>query len=232
MGRTEDDGNRLRLRCRRGPARRLDQHLPDPRRAPGCKINFLDMPGYRDFVGEIRNSLARGRRRGYRRRRRGQRRGGNRTRLGVCRGVPACRVLFVINKPSTANGPASTACSTQSRETFGMPPVLVNFPHGEAARLQGLRQPAQDEDVRPGERRQDGSSCDIPAECAERRCRDSQSALMETAAEGDDALTEKFLDGAGTLRRRGAQGPRGSPGAAPFLPSHRHRRHGGRRAST
>ena len=158
----------------------------------GCKINFLDTPGVRDFVGEIKNSMrvvdavvivldAAG---------------------GVEVGTELAweyakefklPVLFVINKVNRERANFERVLG-EVKEAFGIHPVLLNFPHGEALDFKGCINLLQMKmSVPAGAGKMDYA--DMPAEYAGRAA-ELKSALVEAAAEGDDSLTEKFLDGA------------------------------------
>lgn len=156
----------------------------------GTKINFLDMPGYRDFVGEIRNTLrvadaviilvdASG----------GVEVG---TELAWEYaeefGLPR---MFLINKIGRERASFENTLN-QIKETFNCHSVLLNYPVGEAGSYKGcvdlLKMKMSVSDA--------GKSnlVDIPADQQE-RANELHGQLVEIAAEGDDELTMKFLDG-------------------------------------
>lgn len=156
----------------------------------GHKINFLDLPGTRDFIGEIKNSI----------------RVADAVVIvvdatsGVEVGTELASDLaeefglpriFVVNKVNRERASFQKVCD-QIRETFGGHPVLMNFPYGEGENFKGIINLLKMK-LASG----DGgkvSYADIPADAAE-RAQELRAALVEAAAEGDDELTTKFLDG-------------------------------------
>jgi elongation factor G len=155
-----------------------------------CKINFFDMPGYRDFVGEIRNTL----------------RVADAAAVVVdCAGnvevgtelawefaeefqVPR---FFVINKPDKERASVDGILN-HLKQAFDCTPVMINYAVGEATSFAGCVNLLKMK-MSSG----DGGKCvvsEIPA--AEKDTAETlRASLIEIAAEGEDALTEKFLDG-------------------------------------
>lgn len=157
----------------------------------GHKINFLDMPGYRDFVGEIRNTMrvadaliivvdATG---------------------GVEVGTDLAWEyaeefdiprMFVINKINKDRASFDNTMK-QIDEHFHGHVVLLNFPVGETTGYKGavdllkMKLSIPDGDGR-------AHFVDISPDAAE-RAKELRAKLVEVAAEGDDELTEKFLSG-------------------------------------
>lgn len=156
----------------------------------GHKINFLDVPGTRDFIGDVKNSL----------------RVADAVVIvvdatsGVEVGTELAYELaeefqlprvFVINKVNRERASFEQTCE-QIRETFGGHPVLMNFPYGEGEGFKGIVNLLKMK-LASG----DGgkvSYSDIPPD-AQERARELKAALIEAAAEGDDELTSKFLEG-------------------------------------
>lgn len=156
----------------------------------GHKINFLDLPGTRDFIGEMRNSA----------------------RVADCMiivvdatsGVEVGTELayelaeefnlprmFVINKINHERANFEKALA-DIQEHFNCSTVLLNFPYGEASDFKGcvnlLRMKLASGDAGKV------NYADIPADASD-RAKELKAALIEAAAEGDDELTSKFLDG-------------------------------------
>lgn len=155
----------------------------------GAKINILDLPGYRDFVGEIRNSMR------------------------VCDGVAIVvdasagvevgaelaweyagefnlPCVFIVNKIDRERANYENALN-EIKKAFGCRLVTVTYPMGGAASFEGcvdlLKMKMSKGD--------NGKSvdADIPAQ-ARKQADDLRAELIEAAAEGEDAITEKFLE--------------------------------------
>jgi len=152
------------------------------------KINFLDTPGYTDFVGEVISAL--------------------RVADGVVvvvDSVAGAEVgteiawsyadkfnlprFVVINKMDRDNANFQKALGTVA-ESFETRLIPVQLPWGEKADFKGvldlLSMKAYAGDGKDGE--------DIPAEFSE-AVEEARMELVETAAEGDDELLMKYLDG-------------------------------------
>lgn len=152
------------------------------------KINFLDTPGYTDFVGEVISALyvAEG-------------------AIVVVDAVAGVEVgtevawsyaekfgrprFLLINKMDRENADFQKALQ-QVQETFEARFIPVQLPWGAGESFQGvvdlLSMKAY---VGPENREQD-----IPAELAD-AAEEARMALIEAAAEGDDTLLEKYLEG-------------------------------------
>ncbi|MBX7245024.1 MAG: elongation factor G [Candidatus Sumerlaeaceae bacterium] len=156
----------------------------------GVKINFLDTPGSRDFIGEIRNSM----------------RVADAVVIVVdaISGVePGTELawefadefklprIFLINKLDRDRASFENTLE-QIQNVFGCRLVQANFPVGEAASFEGcvnllkLKMSKGD-----GGRITYG---EIPENLKD-QSKELRAALIEAAAEGDDELTMKFLDG-------------------------------------
>jgi elongation factor G len=156
----------------------------------GHKINFLDVPGTPDFVGELRN---------------GARvadamivvvDASSGVEVGTERAAEVAEefglpLVVVINKINRDNARFDETVA-DIEDVLGGHPVLMNFPVGEGADFRGVvnllkMQLAQGQ----GGKVQYG---DIPEEL-KGRAKELRAALVEAAAEGDDELTVKFLEG-------------------------------------
>lgn len=156
----------------------------------GHKINVLDLPGYRDFVGEIRNGM--------------------RVADAVIIVVDASggievgaelaweyaeefglpRVILV-NKMNRERASFQKALD-QVKEAFGCRTAVVSLPLGEGTGFQGVVNVlTRKMSVGNGGR---AEIRDLPAE-AKDQVDVARSELVELAAEGDDELTMKYLDG-------------------------------------
>ncbi|MCX7719219.1 MAG: elongation factor G [Candidatus Sumerlaeaceae bacterium] len=190
LGRVEDgttvsdyDPEEVRRRCSINTALVPVEHR-------GVKINFLDLPGYRDFIGEIRNS--------------GRAADALIIVVDAAAGVePGTELawelaeefrlprLFVVNKMDRER--ASYAKTLEAlRETFDCRLVQANMPVGEASAFKGCVNLLKMQ-MSSG----DGgkvSYADIPADL-KADAEALRAALVEVAAEGDDELTMKFLEG-------------------------------------
>ncbi len=152
------------------------------------KINLLDTPGYSDFVGEVISAL------------------------GVSDGA-----LVVVD--SVAGAQVGTEVAWEYCDQFSLPRfVLINRMHRENANFNGAMESVQrltSERLIPvqlpwGEKANfkgiidlldmkaypvgGGAGGDIPAEMAD-EANAARQALIEAAAEGDDTLLEKYLEG-------------------------------------
>lgn len=158
----------------------------------GVKINLLDLPGYRDFVGDIRNGMrvcdavvivldASG--------------GGVEVGTELAWeyaqefGLP---VVFVVNKLDRERASFDKTMAA-IKEEFGCNTALLNFPVGEGASFKGavnLLKMKMSSGAGSGK----VQHSDVPADLADQAA-ELRAALVEAAAEGDDELTMKFLDG-------------------------------------
>jgi elongation factor G len=153
-----------------------------------CKINLLDTPGYLDFLGEVRSGIRVAD-----------------AALVVLDAVSGVEVgtelvwkhaderalprLLVVNKLDRENADLNRVLA-QLREKFEATFVLLQLPVGQEADLAGVIDlPSQL--ARMGA---NGESAEVPEELVG----DVESAreqLIEAAAEGDDELLMKYLDG-------------------------------------
>jgi elongation factor G len=156
----------------------------------GCKINVLDLPGYRDFIGEIKNAI--------------------RVADAVLLAVDGTsgaevgtelaweyadeyalpRVAFVNKLDKERSDFGKTLESL--KDTFGVNCVPLTLPVGHEASFSGVVDVLRMKLVKetPTQKPQ---YTNIPGELAE-AAEQARAALVEAAAEGDDALTEKFLE--------------------------------------
>jgi elongation factor G len=180
----------------------------------GHKINFLDVPGYRDFIGEIKNALR-----------------------------VADSVLFVVDGTSGAEVGLELAWeyaeefrlpravflnkmdkeradfdrAIQSlRDTFEVNFVPLALPVGKEAGFQGVIDLVQMKLVKEAPT-QKAQYADIPADLAD-EAQLARLALVEAAAEGDDALTEKFLEDQPLTPEEVARGLKGAFREGRFVP--------------
>jgi elongation factor G len=156
----------------------------------GCKINILDLPGYRDFIGEIKNGIR-----------------ASDTLLLVVDGVSGAEVgtelaweladeydlprLAFINRLDKERTSFEKAVQSLKNQ-FGINCVPLTLPVGHESSFSGVVDLLRMKLVRetPTEKPQ---YTEIPADMAD-AVRSTRAALIEAAAEGDDALTEKFLE--------------------------------------
>ena len=156
----------------------------------GYKLNFLDTPGYSEFCGEVRAALRASdgmlivvsaesgveidteRAWGY----------------GVELQKP--RMIFV-NKMDTEHADFYGTLATM-RELFGKAVMPLQIPIGEGENFRGIIDVAK----MCAWEWKDGKPVDIevPAEYME-KAKEVREMCVEAAAEGDDALLEKYLDG-------------------------------------
>jgi len=155
----------------------------------GCKINLLDLPGYRDFVGEIKNAVR-----------------VSETVLLVVDGVSGVEVgtelvleladeyelprMVFINKLDKERSSYERALNSL-KAVFGVNCVPLTLPVGQESSFSGVVDLLRMKLVRetPTEKPQ---YADIPANLAE-AAKAARTALVEAAAEGDDALMEKYF---------------------------------------
>ncbi len=145
----------------------------------GRKVNFLDTPGYDDFLGEVTSALRVvesavilvaaqsgvdvGTERSW-------------SMAGVRR-LPR---MFLVNKMDRENASFSR-CVSDIQGTFGNKCIPFNLPIGEAQDFAGVISV-----VNP--------PADVPAELAA-ELEAARERLIEAAAESDDALADKYLEG-------------------------------------
>jgi elongation factor G len=153
-----------------------------------CKINVLDTPGYTDFVGEVKSA----------------------TRVADLalilvdavsgvevgtelvwnfaeeQGLPRVVVVNKMNRENANLGRTLEAL----RAAFGQNFVPVQLPIGAEGKFAGVVDLAQMRAVMGPE----GKAAEIPADMAD-RAQEARTALVETAAEADDELIMKYLEG-------------------------------------
>ena len=145
----------------------------------GCKINFLDTPGYDDFRGEVVGALRVveaaailidatsgvdvGTERGW----------------GMCEEAGLAR-LIVINKMDRENAEFNRNVA-DIQATFGRHCVPFQIPLGQAADFKGVVSVVD-------------PKADVPAELAD-EVESARERLIEAAAESDDELADRYLSG-------------------------------------
>ena len=145
----------------------------------GCKINFLDTPGYDDFRGEVVGALRVvesaailvdatsgvdvGTERGW----------------GMCESGKLPR-LIVINKMDRENADFDRNVA-DIQATFGRQCVPFQIPVGQADSFQGVISVADPD-------------ADVPSELAD-EAESARERLIEAAAESDDELADRYLSG-------------------------------------
>ena len=145
----------------------------------GCKINFLDTPGYDDFQGEVVGALRVveaaailvdatsgvdvGTERGW----------------GMCESGRLPR-LVVINKMDRENADFDRNVA-DIQATFGRQCVPFQIPVGQADSFQGVISVAD-------------PNADVPSELAD-EVESARERLIEAAAESDDELADRYLSG-------------------------------------
>ena len=145
----------------------------------GCKINFLDTPGYDDFRGEVVGALRVvesaailvdatsgvdvGTERGW----------------GMCESGKLPR-LIVINKMDRENADFDRNVA-DIQATFGRQCVPFQIPVGQADSFQGVISVAD-------------PNADVPSELAD-EVESARERLIEAAAESDDELADRYLSG-------------------------------------
>ena len=152
------------------------------------KINFLDTPGYTDFLGEMISTLRIAD-----------------SALIVLDAVSGAEVgtefafqycdefnlprLLVVNKMNRENANFNKALDTV-RELSDVSFIPVQIPWGERAEFKGVIDLLTMK-AYPGD---GGDAVDIPADCAD-EAEEARIAVIEAAAEGVDELLEKYLEG-------------------------------------
>ncbi len=158
------------------------------------KINLLDCPGHNDFVGEFLNSLSVSDSVGVMINATSGVEVGTHVQWKSINKFDIARFFFV-NKMEIENADWQN-CLSQIKESFGKQAVAVQIPIGQAANFSGvvdlLHLKAYKFDAE-GNR----TPIDIPEDLKETVAAERE-ALVEVAAEADDALLEKFFE-EGTL---------------------------------
>ena len=155
------------------------------------RINLLDAPGFQDFAGELTQALT----------------GADAAMLVVAAtgsvpvgaemalemiraaGIPA---LIVVNKMDKENA-AYEATVDALREAYGRKPIAIAVPIGAAATFRGHIDLIDDQAYTFDDRGK-ASATDLPQDM-QAEIERAHSALVDAAAETDDALLEKYLDG-------------------------------------
>ncbi|MDF1545808.1 MAG: elongation factor G [bacterium] len=154
------------------------------------KINLLDCPGHNDFVGEFLNSLSVSDSVGILVNATSGVEVGTQVQWKSIDKFNVARFFFV-NKMEIENADWQN-CLTQIKDAFGKQAVAVQIPIGQAAEFGGmvdlLHMKAYKFDA-SGNR----SPMDIPADLKD-TVDAEREALIEVAAEADDALLEKFFE--------------------------------------
>jgi len=154
------------------------------------KINILDVPGTRDFIGDIRNTariadamiifvdatagIETGTELAY--------------ELAEEFNLPR---MFVVNKINHEKA-AFDSVVEQIKSSFECPTVHLNYPYGIGNDFKGCINLLRMKLASGANGKVDYT--DIPADMDE-QSRELKAALVEAAAEGDDELTSKFLEG-------------------------------------
>ena len=171
-------------------AKRISIHLSVSHLAwQGTKINLLDTPGSADFVGEVVAALR-----------------AAETAVVVVGAdvgvqietIKVWRRLNALNKPRVVfinkmdREHADFAKTLEDlRQKFGGTLVPATIPVGEASEFQGIVDVAKGKAFIGSGRK--AQATDIPAEVKD-TAEEAKSRLIEAAAEGDDALMEKYLE--------------------------------------
>ena len=153
-----------------------------------CKINVLDTPGYTDFVGEVKSAI----------------RVADLALILVDavagvevgtelvwnyaeeQGLPR---MIVVNKMNREN--ANLGRTLQAlRETFGVNFVPVQLPIGAEGQFAGVVDLVNMQALIGSE----GKTADVPADLAS-QVEEARTSLIEAAAEADDELIMKYLEG-------------------------------------
>ena len=157
------------------------------------KINIIDTPGYEDFVGDV--LLATGRRRGRDRNRS--------ARMPASKWAPTaygepCRSTAFppCSSPTgwTRSTPTSTIASNKLHEHFGAGVHALQLPIGVGDIVPRRRGPRRDEGLRIRTRRQGHANPSTCPPTSRTRAEELRKELMESAAESDEALMEKYLE--------------------------------------
>ncbi len=155
----------------------------------GAKINIIDTPGYEDFVGEVILALDVVDGVMVALRADGGVEVGTEKVAGLAR-ARALPMLFVVNKMDKEHADFD-ACVEQIRESFGAAARLFHVPIGSADGFRGVVDVVRGRALvyENGERKE----TDVPADLAD-RVAELRTELVESAAESDEALMEKYLE--------------------------------------
>lgn len=156
----------------------------------GCKINLLDLPGYRDFIGEIRNAVA-----------------VSDTVLMLVDGTSGAEVgtelaweyadefdlpvVAFINKLDKERSDFDKALASL-KDTFEVNFVPLTLPVGKESSFEAVIDLLRMKRVREAPAQKTRYE-EIPAALKD-AAESARAVLVEAAAEGDDELTEKFLE--------------------------------------
>jgi elongation factor G len=154
----------------------------------GCKLNVLDTPGYTDFVGEVKSAMRVAD-----------------LALILVDAVAGVEVgtelawefveeqelprMVVVNKMNRENASLNRVLTTL-RETFGQTFVPIYLPIGAEANFSGVVDLIKMQTLTGAS----GKGGDIPADMAD-QVEEAHTALIEAAAEADDELIMKYLEG-------------------------------------
>jgi len=157
-----------------------------------CKLNFLDTPGYVDFVAEVKSSL----------------RAVDAALVVLCAAagveVETEKVwqyaselslpkLAFVNKMDRENADFDSVV-TQMRNSFGLSIVPVQFPIGAQETFRGIVDLIKMKALLPDKSGTVYTESAIPPELKDKAAK-ARLALVEAAAEADDDLLAKYLDG-------------------------------------
>jgi elongation factor G len=158
----------------------------------GFKINVIDCPGYADFYGDVASALRVAD-----------------ACLFVVSAVDGVQVqteliwdqaqdlgipsFIVINKLDRERASFSRTLE-QLRESFGTRPFPLQVPIGEEHEFSGVVDLLQQRALTYDQKSPKGSPGDVPQSLAA-EVEEYRGQLVEAAAEGDDALLEKYLEG-------------------------------------
>jgi elongation factor G len=157
----------------------------------GARVNLIDAPGFQDFAGEVVQALAAADAAVLVVAANGTVPVGAELAWELIReaGLPA---LIVVNKMDKENA-AYEATVDALREAFGRKPIAVAVPIGAAERFSGYID-LVDDVARSFDDRGRAAETAFPEDMRTEVER-AHSALVDAAAETDDALLEKYLDG-------------------------------------
>ncbi|MEW6308137.1 MAG: elongation factor G [Bacillota bacterium] len=182
----------------------------------GIKVNIVDTPGYFDFVGEVRAALrvvdaamlvadavA------------GVEVGTELTwKYAADAGLPR---IVVINKVDRENANFYKVLD-ELKEAFGPHVVPLALPIGQESGFKGVVDLVREVAVlNPAPPAKDVHDGDIPAEVRD-RVKEYREGLLEAAAENDDALLEKYLEGSPLTVEEIASGVRKGVAAGKLVP--------------
>ncbi len=181
----------------------------------GNKINVIDCPGYADFVGDVVSALR-----------------VCDAAIFVVSAVDGVEVqheliwdmvedlglprLIVINKMDRERASFSNTLS-QLRNAFGTKPFPLQIPIGEEHNFKGVVDLLKMQSFAYDQSTPKGSSQDVPDDL-QAQVEEYRSQLVEAAAEGDDALLEKYLEEGDLDEKEIASGLSGAVSAGTTAP--------------